>query len=135
MAFIIHGIDDSVHTCDCCGRSNLKNTVIVEDEAGEKFNYGSVCATRHTKYTTKEIKEKLHAAECARQAAYEARWLVAQAKYNVTPEAVRLNQVMNEAYARNLIGVVFRDYTAVAREQAQAVRKEIEAQFEVQFIG
>lgn len=39
------GINNEVTTCDCCGRSNLKKTVVIGDECGER-RYGVVCAAR-----------------------------------------------------------------------------------------
>lgn len=37
------GIDESVTRCDCCGRSNLKLTVVL-DVGGEVVHYGRDCA-------------------------------------------------------------------------------------------
>ena len=40
-------IDDSVTTCDCCGRQNLKATVLMRnDETGAEFFFGRTCAAR-----------------------------------------------------------------------------------------
>lgn len=39
------GVEDSVNTCDCCGKSNLKKTVALDID-GVKFNYGVICAGR-----------------------------------------------------------------------------------------
>ena len=56
------GIDESVNTCDCCGKTNLKSTVVIELDSGDLVNYGSVCAKRNTGKATpqinKEIKEE-----------------------------------------------------------------------------
>ncbi len=52
------GIDDAVNTCECCGKSNLKSTVVVEIN-GSIFHYGSVCATKHTGLTKQEIKQTI----------------------------------------------------------------------------
>lgn len=51
----ILGTDDSTNVCDCCGKTGLKYTVAVEI-GGRIMHYGSVCATRHTGKTSKEIK-------------------------------------------------------------------------------
>lgn len=53
--FRIIGIDDSVNACDCCGKSNLKSTVVVDID-GTLYNYGSVCASWHTGLSDREIK-------------------------------------------------------------------------------
>lgn len=41
-------ICEYIHRCDCCGRKNLKSTVLCQDDAGDMFNFGSTCATKHT---------------------------------------------------------------------------------------
>ena len=42
--FKVLGVDDSVSVCDCCGKSNLKKTVVLENDGGEILHYGSDCA-------------------------------------------------------------------------------------------
>lgn len=42
----ILGITDEFTTCDCCGKSNLKCTVALENEAGDTVYYGRTCAAR-----------------------------------------------------------------------------------------
>ena len=54
--------DDSVTTCDCCGRTGLKFTVLMSDGA----HYGSVCATKHTGKSSRELAAEMRAAEAAR---------------------------------------------------------------------
>ena len=42
-------IDDSVTTCDCCGRQNLKATVFMRNaETGAEFHFGRTCAASPT---------------------------------------------------------------------------------------
>ena len=43
--FRILGHSDENTVCECCGKKNLKSTVVLGDEFGERF-YGSVCALR-----------------------------------------------------------------------------------------
>lgn len=43
--FTVRGISD-VPTCDVCGKTNLKLTIVIESEAGELLHYGSDCASR-----------------------------------------------------------------------------------------
>jgi hypothetical protein len=45
MATIL-GITDSITTCDCCGKSNLKRTVGIELNSGEQVHYGVDCASK-----------------------------------------------------------------------------------------
>lgn len=44
MAFKLLGITDSVTSCDCCGRTNLKCTIELENESGDVVFYGRDCA-------------------------------------------------------------------------------------------
>ena len=44
MTFKILGITDAVHTCDCCGKKNLKKAVELETPDGETVHYGTDCA-------------------------------------------------------------------------------------------
>ena len=32
--------------CDCCGKTNLVRAVIVENDDGEEFNIGTICASK-----------------------------------------------------------------------------------------
>lgn len=68
------GTDESVTTCDCCGRSNLKFTVAIELSDGEIVHYGQVCARRNTGKTqgviNSEIKSVYQAAVTAARLAY-----------------------------------------------------------------
>lgn len=90
--FVFVGITDEVTVCDCCGKSNLKSTVVF-DVAGEIVHYGSTCAARHTgrKVTVwvsekKAAEEKIRAAvraavdELPERAAYLAKCAEAHAK-------------------------------------------------------
>lgn len=42
----IVGITDDVDTCSRCGKTNLKRTVAIEDEAGHINFYGTECVNR-----------------------------------------------------------------------------------------
>jgi hypothetical protein len=46
----IHGTTDEVTICACCGKKNLRNTVVLEvaegDNAGDILHFGSHCAAR-----------------------------------------------------------------------------------------
>ena len=46
----IHGTTDEVTTCACCGKKNLRNTVVLEvaegNNAGDLLHFGSHCAAR-----------------------------------------------------------------------------------------
>lgn len=66
------GLDDSVTVCDCCGRSDLKFTVVIELDDGEIAHYGQVCVRRNTGRTQAQINTDIKAeltrrVEAARQ--------------------------------------------------------------------
>jgi len=73
------GIDDSVTTCDCCGKSGLKSTVVMELENGDIVHYGCVCAARNSRKTSKQINAEIrdHAEQVLR---------AARAEFASTPE-------------------------------------------------
>jgi hypothetical protein len=52
------GFDESVTTCDCCGKADLKGTFGVERNGGEILHYGSVCVTRHTGKSAKVVRKE-----------------------------------------------------------------------------
>ena len=76
------GTDDAVNTCDCCGRTNLKFTVVMELDDGEIVHYGQVCAGRNTGKSKPQINGEIKAeakrvrdaaaAEYMASAAYQA---------------------------------------------------------------
>ena len=53
------GTDDSITTCDCCGKSNLKLTVTIELDCGEIVHYGTTCAARNTGKSSKQINSEI----------------------------------------------------------------------------
>jgi spore coat polysaccharide biosynthesis predicted glycosyltransferase SpsG len=58
------GTTDVVTTCDCCGKSNLAKTVIVDCD-GEILHYGTTCASRNTGKAPKIINAEIRAHEAA----------------------------------------------------------------------
>ena len=61
------GLTDSVNTCECCGKTNLKCTVVLESEATGVVHFGRDCAgtalygkksTGNTKRAEQEAKAK-----------------------------------------------------------------------------
>lgn len=64
------GSDDSVNSCDCCGRSELKATIALESLAtGEVVHYGINCAASALKQTAKEVKASTKSADEVKAAA------------------------------------------------------------------
>ena len=55
-------VDDSVNTCDCCGRADLKATVLMQDtETGALLHFGRVCAARNSGKTSQQITKEIRA--------------------------------------------------------------------------
>lgn len=52
-------LDDSVTTCDCCGRSGLQCTVAMRLDCGSIVHYGRVCAGRNTGHDSRAIKQQI----------------------------------------------------------------------------
>jgi hypothetical protein len=52
MTFTAILIDDSITTCECCGRANLKATVLMQSDLGELVHFGRICAARNTGKTS-----------------------------------------------------------------------------------
>ena len=52
-------LDDTVDTCDCCGRAGLKHTVLMRLEDDSIVNYGTTCAARNTGKDQRQIKKEI----------------------------------------------------------------------------
>ena len=61
MAFTAILIDDSITTCECCGRTNLKATVLMQSDLGELVHFGRTCAARNTGKTGQQITKEVRA--------------------------------------------------------------------------
>lgn len=120
--FKILGTDDSVNACECCGKANLKYTVVVEMN-GEILHYGSVCATRHTGLKSSEINTAIRTAA-------DGRKIAARKEYELHPAAVAL--LVKQAQARRAgvsVGKPFAEYCAIERAAASAAFGEIKTKF------
>jgi len=122
MLFKILGTDDSVNTCDCCGKSNLKSTVIV-DVDGEILHYGSTCATRHTGLNDREIKTAIKT---------HSDGIVAQAKkeFETSVEYFDEQNTLRTAHKNNIKpGKAFMEYCRPASLNASERKAKIAAKF------
>lgn len=72
MIVRVLGTDDSVNTCDCCGRADLKSTVALETEAGEVVHYGVVCAAQAMKRSAADVRKDARKADAAKREADRA---------------------------------------------------------------
>lgn len=70
----ILGINDDVTTCECCGRTNLKATVVLETEHGDIRHYGRDCAARAIHGTNKAVNVK-SVESLGRAIGYAREWL------------------------------------------------------------
>ena len=120
MAHIILGTDDSVTTCDCCGKSNLKSTIIVSVD-GEVMHYGSTCATRHTGMRHPEIARALQTVEANKIAA-------ARAEFMKSTEYLQYTAKLHQAHrAKIQAGKAFMEYCSVECDAAESKQREIAA--------
>ena len=61
MTFTAIRLDDSVTTCDCCGRKNLKATVLMHSDLGAVVHFGQVCAARNSGKTRQQVTKEIRA--------------------------------------------------------------------------
>ena len=119
--FNILGSDDSINTCDCCGKTDLKATWAVEMiETGEILHYGSVCVTRNTGIKNPESAARIYEREQMRLANIELRqsaeWREQKSKY-----AQRQN--MNLKPGRESMEFVRAEVEAVNAKKAELMKK------------
>lgn len=121
--------DDSVTTCDCCGRTNLMFTVVVKLDGGEIVHYGQFCAGRNTgkdrSAITSEIKAHQQAQRSAAQSEYRQHpaYLAELARF-----AERDALPWDDPRRR---GVRAAEFVREARQSADAVCSEIAARFQL----
>lgn len=119
--------DDSVNTCDCCGRTNLKSTVVMQSSDGDILHYGSTCAARNTGKTSKIIKQEIDK-ELARRVA------LARAEIAGSAEQVSYNAKLSEATKSGVKpGKEFAEYCKDASTACDGRRKEIAAKYNIDF--
>lgn len=60
-AYRILGINDEVTTCECCGRSGLKKTVVLTN-GEQEVRYGTECAARAMQVGKREVESGVKSA-------------------------------------------------------------------------
>ncbi|MCA9546121.1 MAG: hypothetical protein KC613_17070 [Myxococcales bacterium] len=66
--FRVEGVTDERGECDCCGRTNLKRTVVLFDfDAGDFTFYGTSCAARAMGATVEATRRAVVEAERAKR--------------------------------------------------------------------
>lgn len=61
--YTVLGISDEQTSCDCCGRQDLKATVVLEGPDGEVVRFGRDCAARVTATSPKAVASAVRTAE------------------------------------------------------------------------
>lgn len=72
--FAVLGINDDVTTCECCGRSGLKRTVVLSSESTGIVHYGTDCAASAV-YGSKTRQNRDKAENVARAVSYARKWM------------------------------------------------------------
>ena len=52
-------LDDTITTCDCCGRTDLKATVAMQLNDGGILHYGRTCAARNSGKTSQQLTKEM----------------------------------------------------------------------------
>lgn len=121
------GTTDEITTCGCCGRTDLKGTIVLQEIDGGAFVFfGSVCGSKATGWTTKEVKRTAKQADTDRKNAYNA-------AINSHPLT---QQIHEEITAANAVvpRMTFTDRKPLMarwREMGAQVKAEVDAQFAV----
>jgi hypothetical protein len=111
--FITLAIVDDVHSCDCCGKSNLKSTVAMERDDGAIVHFGSICATRHAGRAAAVIRREAASMAAQKQAA-------ADLEFRASAEKKAYDSKLAEARAAKIIpGRTFADYVRKSARAAQ----------------
>ena len=74
----ILGITDEVTTCDCCGRINLKRTVVLgvmdcDGTVTDEVHYGTECAAQALRWSAADVRKQAKVAVDAARKAEEAK--------------------------------------------------------------
>lgn len=111
------GFTDSITTCGCCGRVDLKGTYAIEDLInGEIVYYGCVCAAHRMNWSKKEFITRYKAEEKEQSQA-------AKKEFRNTPEykAVEIYQSEMWANIREGIQIVEQPELFAAKDAARQV--------------
>lgn len=124
------GTDDSVNTCQCCGKTNLKFTVVIELAHGEIVHYGQICARRNTGKDQRTITSEIKAAEQARVAAARAEFL-ASPEYAAERARLEEREQVARTTGQRMLGRVAADFVREVANAATAVRVAIATKHKV----
>jgi hypothetical protein len=121
------GTDDSVTTCDCCGKTNLKSTVIIQLDSGEIVHYGSVCACRNTGKERKTILQEIKTYHTQQVKAAREEYFASAACIAERARFTERDSLPWDHPSRQ--GMRAAEFVRDATEAANEVRKEIAARF------
>jgi hypothetical protein len=117
-------LDDSITTCDCCGRTELKATVAMQLDCGGILHYGRTCAARNSGKDQKQIRQEIYAEEAAKVS--RASW-----EYRTSDECRSLRTFLSVA-AQETKGWMS-DHEDRLRNAARAVKKQIAAKHGLEY--
>lgn len=123
------GTDDSITTCDCCGRADLKFTVVIELDDGELVHYGQVCASRNTGKTRPVINAEIKAHAAAQLAAAQKEFRAHPAYAAERARFAERDALPWDHECRR--GIKAADFVREASDAADAARKAIAARFNI----
>lgn len=124
------GTDDSVNTCDCCGKTGLKFTVVIELDGGDIAHYGQVCARRNTGKAQRTITSEIKAAEQSRISAARAEFL-SSTEYAAERARFAERDQVARTTGQRMLGTVAMEFVRDVTDAAMAVRKAVAAKHNV----
>ncbi len=120
------GTTDEITSCDCCGKSNLKSTVVIELDDGQIVHYGCVCATRNTGKSSKQINTEIRAEHDRKVAAASAEYKASPAYIAYRARLAERDQVARATGVR-MVGAVAMEFVREAGNADDAARALIAA--------
>lgn len=122
------GTDDSVNACDCCGKVNLKFTVVIELDDGQIVHYGQVCAGRNTGKDRRTQTSEAKAFHLEQVAAARAEWRAHPARAAEFARFAERDELARRTGER-MPGMKAAEFVREACDAADAASKAIAAKF------
>lgn len=136
----ILGWTDEINTCEHCGRTNLKGTLVLEVGEGNVVHYGSVCGVRvyhqGRASAAKEEQRLAHELEKMARDAERQKLQAAFEAYRADPRAREAENALHELNALHLFGAPRMAHPLYHKyeELTQAAERDIKARFNVRRI-
>jgi hypothetical protein len=124
-AYTFIGTTDERTTCDCCGRTNLKYTIVLNDNIDDQFVFfGSQCGARALGWTVKDFNNAAKSADKAAKKAAHLRSIEIATLVENHPDVIAarkaIPQIGSMPYAERA------PFICAALETAVRISKEIE---------